>query len=599
MAPWAGPLPRRARHLIPDGVPRRGELIATCAVTILVAHLLLAQLTLLLALLFVLVSKATRWRLGWLAWPVAAGLVWTLAVGPGDAIAGFTAGPSGILWHLRGGRLDGGTAQPLAGFGGAEHWLPRQFPLALIGGAAEAALLGWLDWLHTDEWAVPPRRSGLIAAVRRMLATFAVRAGAVVTREGCALGVVRASGAVAELSWAEAEHGALVVGAAAQDVTLAGLQVAHAALRRRKPVIVLDPGGDAAIAGALGAACLATGTPLLTDGSPLAAGAVADDAETVGASGLWGRGSGRERRPAGPAAVDLGRVVRERSAALLTADSTERAALACTELAALAADLRRIGVDGDALVWVPHAERVPARALGGLLGAGRDAGLAVLIGTTSPAAAAELAGLVGTALVYRVADPGLAADLAARTGTRLLPRSLAATLTPQRPDAGLLPGAVQRQDAGLRPDAGLLPDVGQRPFDGPLPGAVQSHGAGLRPNAGLLPDAGLPPGTGQRLYTAPGPAPPARGDPGFPAAAAIDLVPCPVIPARTLLTLGPAEFVLAVSWPRPRLIESGFLVPARLPTGSTAGSTAGGQPTNRPTTRPTARRPTGHQEVRA
>jgi hypothetical protein len=38
-----------------------------------------------------------------------------------------------------------------------------------------------------------------------------------------------------------------------------------------------------------------------------------------------------------------------------------------------------------------------------------------------------------------------------------------------------------------------------------------------------------------------------------------------VIPARILLTLGRAEFILAASWPRQRLIAPGLMVPARLP----------------------------------
>jgi hypothetical protein len=45
----------------------------------------------------------------------------------------------------------------------------------------------------------------------------------------------------------------------------------------------------------------------------------------------------------------------------------------------------------------------------------------------------------------------------------------------------------------------------------------------------------------------------------------VDLVPSPVIPARTLLTLGRGEFVLAATWPRQRLIAPGLMVPARLP----------------------------------
>jgi hypothetical protein len=529
MAPWAESLPRRARHLIPAGLPRRGELIAVCAVAILVAHLLLAQLTLVLVLVLVAIDKTSRWRLWWLLGPAAAGLAWILAAGPGNALAGFAAGPSGIFRYLGEGHLAGHLGHPLTAFRGAQTWLPRQFPVALICGAAEAALIGWLGWLHTDEWAVPPPRPGMVAAARRAVAASAIRAGAVVTRDGCALGVVPATGAIAELRWADALRGTLIVGAAAQDVTLGGLQVVHAALRRRKPVIVLDT-GDAAIARALGTACMATGTPLLTVGSGEAAGyavqvagtagAGARDAEAAGASKLWGRGTARERQSGDQAASELGRVVRERSAGLLPADSPEMAALACAELASLAGDLRRIGVEGDALVWAPRGDRVPAQALAELLRDGPDAGLSVLIGTTSPTAATELGGLAGTVLIYRVADPALAAGLAARTGTRLLPAPVAAAL------------AGQRQETGVR-------------------SAVPTPGDPV-----LLP--------------APAPA--------VTAAPATDLAPSPVIPARTLLTLSRAEFVLAVSAPRQRLIALGRMVPAGLPRPAAA---LGGPPGSR------------------
>jgi len=90
--------------------------------------------------------------------------------------------------------------------------------------------------------------------------------------------------------------------------------------------------------------------------------------------------------------------------------------------------------------------------------------------------------------------------------------------------------------------------------------------------AGAAPMAAA--GPGFSAYAAPPafavpPAPgilPAPGIPPAPAAApAADLVPGPVVPARALLTLGQAEFVLAVSWPRPRLVAPGWLVPGRLP----------------------------------
>src|SRR3984957_6210367 len=164
MVPEAGPMPRRARQLVPAGVPRRGELIAAGAVLILLAHLLLAQVALVLAVVFTGGGKITRWRLCWLLAPAVAGLAWMLAVGPAAALAGFAAGPSSVLGHLTGAPAARHVARPLAAFAGIGGWLPRQFPVALPLAAAEAALLGWLSWLQTDEWAVPPPRPGVVAA---------------------------------------------------------------------------------------------------------------------------------------------------------------------------------------------------------------------------------------------------------------------------------------------------------------------------------------------------------------------------------------------------------------------------------------------------
>jgi hypothetical protein len=269
------------------------------------------------------------------------------------------------------------------------------------------------------------------------------------------------------------------------------------------------------------AACLATETPLLTGGvgnpGQIAPGACVPDRvelAAAGASQLWGRGTapesgqaGRERSIALPpevapesadqAAVDLGRVVRERLAALLPAGSAELVSRACADLASLAADLGRIGVDGDALVWVPHGERVPVQELGALLRGGPDAGVSILIGTTSPEAATELSALVGTTLAYRVTHRELADVLAVGTGTRLLPPPIAAAL------------------AGSRPVA-----------EPPNPYVAR----------GFSPEAAAP-----------------------------DLVPSPVLPARALLSLGQTEFVLAARSPQQRLIANGTMVPSRLP----------------------------------
>jgi hypothetical protein len=460
MTPGSARLPRRGRRLIPAELPRRRELVGVCAVAVVLAHLLLAQLTLVLAIGFALAGRATRWRLGWLLAPAVAGLAWALAAGPGHALAGFTAGPALVLsGFLRPAGAASAAGHPLAAFSGIGGWLPRQLPLALPAAAAEAAVLGWLDWLHTDEWAVLPPRPGAVAALRAALAARAIRAGSGVTGNGCALGIVASTGAVAGLRWSEISRGVLLAGADERQVMLAGLQVVHAALRLRKPVIVLAGRPDPAIAGALSAACRAAGTPLL------------------GASAV-------------PQRVDLGQVVIERLAALLPAGSPEFAQRACADIAALAADLRRIGVDGDALVWVPHGEQLPAPALTALLREG-PAGLPALVGTTSPAAATALGALAGSTLIGRLADPDLAAALARRAGTRLLPLSAAAAAGPGSP--------------------GPVASAG-----GAGPGSAPSH-----------------------------------------------LVPCPVLPPRTLLALGREEFVLVVSAPRARPPVYGRLVPAR------------------------------------
>jgi hypothetical protein len=219
-----------------------------------------------------------------------------------------------------------------------------------------------------------------VAAIGAALAAALIRSGSVVTREGCALGVDPATGAVVDLRWREIAGGVLVAGTAAQEVTVTSLQVVHAALRRRKPLIVIDPSADAAIAGALSVACTATGTRLQT------------------------------------AADDLGQVVRERSAALLRAGSPEVAVRACGAIEALGRNLRRIGVDGDGLVWIPGCDSLPAAALVPLLRGGGAVGLPVLMTTTSAAAARELAGLVGVVIIHRFADPTAAADLADLAG---------------------------------------------------------------------------------------------------------------------------------------------------------------------------------------
>src|ERR1700723_892640 len=250
VATQAEPMPRRARYLVPKGVPRRGEFLAAFLVVAVLAHVLFAQLTLVLAAVFVLTTRATRWRLSWLLVPVVTGAAWTLAAGPRAAAAGFAAGPAQVAAYL------GASGQQLdhvlhftGAFTGIGSWLPRQLPLAIVTGAVEAAIVGWLSWLHTDEISLRPARPGLLIAARRAAIRRSIRAGGVVTRDGSCLGGTAGSGSRVTLSWSETAGGVSVCGSAGPDVLGMSFQLVHAAGRRRQAGGAPDLTGDPALPG--------------------------------------------------------------------------------------------------------------------------------------------------------------------------------------------------------------------------------------------------------------------------------------------------------------------------------------------------------------
>jgi hypothetical protein len=280
-------MPRRARYLLPRDLPRRGQILAACVVAGMLAHVLFAQLTLVLAVAFAVVTRATRWRLSWLLAPVAVGVGWTLAAGPRAAAAGFADGPAKVAAYLgaSGHQLDH-VLHFTAAFSGIGGWLPRQLPLALLTGAAEAAIIGWLSWLHTDEASMTQARPGLLVAVRRAATRRAIRVGGVVTRDGSCLGVAAGSGARVTLPWSETAGGVSVCGSAGPDVLGASFQLVHAAVRRRKPVFVVDLTADPDLPGRLAAVCAAAGVPLRVLGAPAPGRA--------GPAGAWIRAAGYE-----------------------------------------------------------------------------------------------------------------------------------------------------------------------------------------------------------------------------------------------------------------------------------------------------------------
>jgi hypothetical protein len=260
--------PRRARYLIPLGTPRRREILATLTLLGVLIGLLLAQVTLGLAIAFYAIGKITRWRPVWLAAPAACGVVWVLAIGPAAAVSGFTAAPRAVMAMLTAVVTDPARlTHPGTVSHGSVRWFPGQFPIALILAAGIAAVSWWLDWLHTDEWRLPAPRPGLVSVCRRWLTAAFVRSGGVLTRDGACLGVARETGHPAAVPWREAERGVLVTGAARPAVSGSGFQLVHAAVRLRKPVIVVDLGTGAELAATLASVCAATGAPLQVFGA--------------------------------------------------------------------------------------------------------------------------------------------------------------------------------------------------------------------------------------------------------------------------------------------------------------------------------------------
>ena len=412
-------------------MPRRGESLAAVAAAAVAAGVLFAPLTLILAAAFHAVGKISRWRPLWLWIPAGCGIVWVLAAGPRAAAAGFGHGPAAAAgaWP----RIFAGPAAVARAAGAVYADGAGQVPFALILAAGVAALAWWARWLHTDEWDLPVARPGLVYIGRRRRTVASLRAGRVLTRDGACLGVDEATGGPAVLSWRDAGGGVLLTGAAGPAVLAPGLRLAHAAIRRRKPVIVVDRAGDAGLPAALAGICASVRAPLHVFGAaggPRYEPRVRPGAEQHAAllAVPWGPrpGTGTGER------VSLDEVVRQRAVALFALAGTGPrdaaeviAGLVAADVAALYGSRYRGGMAPDGLCWLTECDGIDPADLAGLVAAGSPAGLAPVLATTVPRVAGGLAGQVNAVVIHRPADPGLAGELATLTGTTIAPLSRA------------------------------------------------------------------------------------------------------------------------------------------------------------------------------
>ena len=122
--------------------------------------------------------------------------------------------------------------------------------------------------------------------------------------------------------------------------------------------------------------------------------------------------------------------------------------LVLADALALCADLRAMGVSGDAVAWFSGCEQLPSVALAELAAAGYRAGLTVVLSTTSAGAAASLAGAVNVLALHPVGDEAAAAELAGLASAQPGTGPLAAFSTGQAPAAAAGAGRGRSQGPG-------------------------------------------------------------------------------------------------------------------------------------------------------
>ena len=199
---------------------------------------------------------------------------------------------------------------------------------------------------------------------------------------------------------------------------------------------------------------------------------------TAAPAGRW-LGRGREQ-------LGLGRILRERAVGLFALDPAEHGPAAAmigrlvlADALALCADLRAMGVSGDAVAWFSGCEQLPPVALAELAAAGYRAGLTVVLSTTSAGAAASLAGAVNVLALHPVGDEAAAAELAGLASAQPGTGPLAAFSTAQAPSgrrprtAGAGPAGAEGRARAVSWRPGTGPELPPAPRPQPVPAWAQ------------------------------------------------------------------------------------------------------------------------------
>ncbi|OIV37998.1 hypothetical protein BIV57_08150 [Mangrovactinospora gilvigrisea] len=209
---------RRARYLFGDPAHTRPTVSGLLGL-LAVFSVVLAPVTLVVALVCVAVTEGLRARRSVCAWIAGVGvLVVLLAGGPVAAARDYVAGPRQVWqagWDFeRHHALGPAGAWAEATHGWWPHWFTGQLPLALVAGALIGYWVSFIRWLHTDEWMVKPPRKSVGMMVRQQWLRRRIAGGALVsTSKSAVLGVNQADGSRLELFDDERRGHILCVGA--------------------------------------------------------------------------------------------------------------------------------------------------------------------------------------------------------------------------------------------------------------------------------------------------------------------------------------------------------------------------------------------------
>ncbi len=116
------------------------------------------------------------------------------------------------------------------------------------------------------------------------------------------------------------------------------------------------------------------------------------------------------------------------------------ASLVAQDVIAICAELRGIGVPGDAVLWFGECGGIPTGVLAELVSRGAAADVAAVLTTTSAVVADGLADYVNAVVIHRMTDPLMAERFAWVSGERLVPSEAGASAMPGFAKSGATPG---------------------------------------------------------------------------------------------------------------------------------------------------------------